>query len=251
MDLKILREVLPEFGPLYRPASPGPYPCVLILHGSEGGWAGWSHQTAVFFAAHGFVAYPHCYSSDGNAWNAGSILNVPLDTTVSALAALRKLSGTGKVGIYGGSRGAEHALLLASLMARDGVAGGPDAIAAHSAPDVICGAFDGKSFRDAGDPGWRPWDPAERAWTWRGSSDDLLPTMPIEVEHISAPIFLSHGLADDVWSAAMTQRLAARLARHNKPATVCLFDGEGHVFRSSAANDLNRRLLSFFVQALI
>lgn len=250
MELKIIRDMLPLFGPLYRPAEQGCYSGVMILHGSEGGWAGWSHQTAVLFAAHGFIAYPHSYSFDGNAWNAGNILNVPLDVTASALAELRKVCETGKVGLYGGSRGAEHALLLASLMARDGIPGGPDAVAAHSPPDVICGAFDGKSFRDAGDPGWRPWDPAERAWTWQGSSDQSLPTMPIEVERITAPIFLSHGLADDVWSAEMTHRLAARLARHNKPATVCLFEGERHIFQNSAMNDLNGKLLKFFSQTL-
>src|SRR5580704_17661402 len=46
-----------------------------------------------------------------------------------------ELSGD-KIGLYGVSRGAEHALLLASLMARDGVAGLPDAIAVHTPPDV-------------------------------------------------------------------------------------------------------------------
>lgn len=45
-------------------------------------------------------------------------------------------------------------------MARDGVAGLPDAAAVHSPPDVICGAFNAKVWRDSGDPGWQPWDPA-------------------------------------------------------------------------------------------
>src|SRR5262249_40264337 len=43
-----------------------------------------------------------------------------------------------RVGLYGISRGAEHALLLATLMVRDGVPGLPDAIAVHTPPDVIC-----------------------------------------------------------------------------------------------------------------
>jgi hypothetical protein len=83
-----------------------------------------------------FSQYPG-YSNGGNSWNAGNIIDVPLDRTAEALVALRASSFSGdKIGLYGGSRGAEHALLLASLMVRDGVAGLPDAIAVHSAPDV-------------------------------------------------------------------------------------------------------------------
>jgi hypothetical protein len=125
----------------------------MILHGSEGAWSGWSHRNAVIFAAHGFLAFPFGYSKGGNAWNAGNIIEIPLDRTVEALAALRAFPYTGpKVGLSGVSRGAEHALLLASLMARDAVQGLPDAIAVHSPADVICGSFDARRWRDAGDP---------------------------------------------------------------------------------------------------
>ena len=34
--LSIVRPRLPEFGTTY-----GPFPTVLLLHGSEGGWSGW------------------------------------------------------------------------------------------------------------------------------------------------------------------------------------------------------------------
>ncbi len=251
MKLQIHRRYLPDFGPIYCPTGEGPFPTVMILHGSEGGWSGWSHQSAVLFAAHGFIAFPFCYSLDGNAWNAGSIRDVPLDTSVSALAALRAFpGGNGKVGLYGGSRGAEHALLLSALMARDGVSGSPDAVAVHSAPDVICGAFDGRVWRDAGDPGWQAWDPSQRAWTWRGSSEALLPTMPIEVERITAPLFLSHGTEDRVWSVDMTRRLIQRLQAHGKTAIVAFSEGEDHVFSSAATNRLYEQLLDFFAEHL-
>jgi hypothetical protein len=97
------------------------------------------YRTAAILAAHGFLALPFGYS---NGLNAGDIINVALDRTAEALAALRahELSGS-RIGLYGLSRGAEHALLLASLMARDSIAGLPDAIAVHTPPDVICGAF--------------------------------------------------------------------------------------------------------------
>ncbi|SEG10429.1 hypothetical protein SAMN04487953_113111 [Billgrantia desiderata] len=116
----------------------------MVLHGSEGAWSGWSHRNAAILAAHGFLAFPFGYSSGGNAWNAGHIVDCPLDRTAQALAALRDFPFVG--GLYGVSRGAEHALLLTSLMARDEMPGIPEAVAAHSPPDVVCGGFDAWSI---------------------------------------------------------------------------------------------------------
>ena len=93
--LKIVRRLLPEFGTTYGPAGEGPFPAILILHGSEGALSGWSHRTAVLFAAHGFLAYPHPYSTGGNAWNAGAIRDVAIDRTEQALSALRGLEDLG------------------------------------------------------------------------------------------------------------------------------------------------------------
>jgi|SRR5450631_4013422 hypothetical protein len=162
MSLKIIRRSLPNWGWGYSPSGDGPFPAILPLHGSDGSWSGWNYRTAAILAAHGFLAIPFGYSKGGNSWNAGSIIDVPLDRTAEALAALRAfgLSGS-KIGLYGASRGAEHALLLTSLMAKDGVAGLPDAVAVHTPPDVICGAFNARMWRDSGDPGWQPWDPAK------------------------------------------------------------------------------------------
>jgi dipeptidyl aminopeptidase/acylaminoacyl peptidase len=251
MSLKIVRRLLPDFGTTYGPPGDGPFPAVMILHGSEGAWSGWSHRNAVLLAAHGFLAFPFPYSKGGNAWNAGAIADVPLDRTAEALVALRAFAPVGeKVGLYGVSRGAEHALLLASLMLRDRVGGVPDAIAVHSAPDVVCGAFDGRKWRDAGDPGWQPWDPGERAWTWRGSSDGLLPTMPIGIERYGGPLFLSHGTADRVWSVEMTRRLAGRLRDHGREPEVHYYEGEDHIPRSDAENGHHEKLIAFFERTL-
>ncbi len=245
--LKIVRRLLPEFGTTYGPAGEGPFPAIVVLHGSEGGWSGWSHRTAVMLAAHGFLAYPHSYSRDGNAWNAGSIVEVPLDRTVDALNAVRAFGFcTGQVGLYGVSRGGEHALLVASLMARDGMAGGPDAIAVHSPADVVCGAFDAKRWRDKGDPGWQVWDPALRAWTWKGSSEALLPSTPIEIERYSGPMFLSHGVQDSIWSVEMTRRLEQRLIDNGRTPIVHYYPGEDHINRSEAENLHNDQVIAFF-----
>ncbi len=164
----------------------------------------------------------------GNAWNAGNILDVPLDRTAEALSALHALPISGKVGLYGVSRGAEHALLVTSLMARDEVPELPDAVAVHAPSDVICGAFIGANWRDTGDPGWQAWDPALRAWTWKGASDALLPTMPIEIERYVGPLLLTHGANDTMWSADMTRRLAARLRLHGRTPEVHILPGQDH-----------------------
>lgn len=251
MTLKIIRQLIPDWGTSYGPPGDGPFPAIMILHGSEGAWSGWSHRNAVILASHGFLAFPFGYSNGGNAWNAGDIINVSLDRTVEALAALRAFHfASEKVGVYGVSRGAEHALLLASLMARDGVDGLPDAIAAHSPPDVICGAFNGRSWRDAGDPGWQAWDPGNRAWSWRGSSDELLPTTPIEIERFDAPLFLSHGTADRVWSVDMTRRLAERLHEYGRKPEVHSYEGQDHIPGSAAENDHHEHLVAFFERSL-
>jgi pimeloyl-ACP methyl ester carboxylesterase len=240
-----------RFGLGYSPPGDGPFPAILFLHGSEGKWSGWSYRNAALLAPHGFLAVPFGYSNGGNSWNAGDIIDVPLDRTAEAMAALRasNLSGD-RIGVYGASRGAEHALLLASLMARDGVAGLPDAIAVHSAADVICGAFNARSWRDSGDPGWQPWDPAKRTSTWRGSSDDLLPTTAIEIERFEGPLFLSHGTEDAVWSVDMTRRLWDRLKRHGRTPDVHFYEGGGHGFGSDSENQHYELLIDFFVRHL-
>lgn len=250
MSLKIIRRLLPDWGTTYGPPGNGPFPAIMLLHGSEGGPSGWSHRLAVIFAAHGYLAYPHSYSIGGNAWNAGSIIDVPLDRTVQALDALRAFPFAGsRHALYGVSRGAEHALLLASLMAKEGLA--PlDAIAVHSPPDVICSGFHSATWRDKGDPGWLASDPGRRAWTWRGSSENLLPTTPIAVETIPSPLFISHGTVDRVWSVEMTRRLEQRLTAAGRKPELHYLDGQDHMVDGATENDLNEKLLAFFGRTL-
>jgi dipeptidyl aminopeptidase/acylaminoacyl peptidase len=252
MSLKIVRRSLPNVGWGYGPRGDGPFPSVLLLHGSEGQWSGWSYRTAALLAACGFLAIPFGYSRGGNSWNAGHIIDIPLDKTADALLALRthELSRE-KIGLYGVSRGGEHALLLVSLMTRDGLTGIPDAVAVHSPPDVICGAFDARVWRDAGDPGWRPWDPAKRSWTWRGSSDALLPSTPIEIERFDGPLFISHGTRDKVWSVEMTRRLSERLTSHGRSPEVHFYEEADHGFSSDGENSHHELLIDFFTRHLL
>lgn len=251
MELAVHRRLLPDWGTTYGPPGEKSFPGVLLLHGSEGGLSGWSHRSAAILAASGFLAYPHSYSTGGNAWNAGSIEDVELTRTAEALRALRSFSACdGRVALYGVSRGAEHALLLASLMARHGMDGGADAVACLAAPDVICSAFDARCYRDAGDAGWRSWDPARRAWLWNGISDDLLPTTPIEVECYEGPLFLAAGLRDQTWSAEMTRRLEARRRDHGRPIEAHYYPNEGHIPASAGENEHHALLIDFLKRSI-
>lgn len=230
---------------IYVPKGRAVSPGLLLLHGSEGGWSGWSAWHALAFAMYGFVTVALPYSKGGNGWHAGDIHDVDLDATARALDGLRAYDAVAgsKVGLFGVSRGAEHALLLASLMARDGVAGQPDAVAAHAPSDVICGAFVAGAYhptqREASDPSWR-------AWRWRGSSDGLEPTRPIEIERYDGPLFLSHGEADPVWTVDCTRRLERRLREAGRTPEVHLYPGEGHNFRAETRNLQHERLIAFF-----
>ena len=91
---------------LYIPKGRARSPGVVLLHGSEGGSAGWSSVYALALAMHGFATFAFSYSKGGNSWHAGDIHDVDLDRTVDALRWLRQHPAvSGKVGLYGSSRG--------------------------------------------------------------------------------------------------------------------------------------------------
>jgi dipeptidyl aminopeptidase/acylaminoacyl peptidase len=235
----------PDGSYVYVPKGRERSPGVVVLHGSEGGWSGWSSWLALALAMHGFVTVAPNYAKGGNGWHAGDIHDVDLEGTVEALDRLRghEAVGGGRVGLFGVSRGAEHALLLVSLMARDGVPGLPDAVAAHSPSDTIAPPFISANYHPTER---RAADPSKRAWRWRGSSDDLKPTTPIEVERYAGPLFLSHGEADPVWTVECTRRLEARMTAAGRSPEVHYYAGELHNFRAETRNLQHARLVAFF-----
>ena len=116
--LSVASRVLPDYGRIYCPSGDGPFPAPPRPSRLRRWLVRLVPIAMPYCSQHtGFLAYPHAYSRDGNAWNAGAIKDVPLEHTAAALQALRDFdSCSGKVGLYGLSRGAEHALLLTSLM---------------------------------------------------------------------------------------------------------------------------------------
>ena len=224
-------------------------PGIVVLHGSEGGWAGWSDWQALLMAGNGFCTIAPGYGRGGNAWHAGDIRDVDLDATEALLIWMRESgSTTGKVGLFGTSRGAEHALLVTSLMAREDSVGLPDAVAVHAPSDAIVGSFISEDYM----PGSAsPPLSTEPAWRWRGASDTLRPHSPIEIEGYDGPLFISHGADDPVWTVDRTQRLESRLRAAGRTPEVHIYEGEGHMLRPETERMHYLRVADFFGRVLI
>jgi dipeptidyl aminopeptidase/acylaminoacyl peptidase len=243
----IVEHDLTGLGRAFAPQGEGPFPAVLLLHGSEGRLGYHANGAAARLAAEGFLACPFGYSVGDSYWNGGDILRIPLEGTAEALARLRAHPmASGKAGLYGWSRGAEQALILASLLGGD--PGAPDALAAHAPHQFIGGAWlnDWAPGRRLMQP--RPRDAGLAAWTWRGA--DLEPLRPIEIERYGGPVFLSHGVDDDLWDVERTLALKARLKAAGRTPEVHIYDGEGHILSAAAHNLQIERLAAFFGRAL-
>lgn len=186
MALAIRQSVSSSGENIYWPGNGSPRGGVVCLHGSEGGWAGWNDLHCALFAAHGFAALARNYSPQGTGLLVRpDIDDVPLDGTEAALAALRtELAPFGcGIGLFGVSRGAEHALLLAQLLAEDDCPG-PDAVALHSPPDAAWPAFIVTDFQTG-----QPWtgDPQRPAWSWRGGHGRTRPGTPLGMGSYPGP----------------------------------------------------------------
>jgi acetyl esterase/lipase len=233
---------------LYWPAGE-PRGGIVCLHGSEGGWAGWNDLTCALFAAHGFAALSHNYTINMRWPVHPDIDDVPLESTQVALATMRnELAPFGcGLGLYGISRGAERALLVAQLLMEDGCAEVPDAVAVHSPPDETWPAFLVADFVTG-----KPWtgDRQRPSWSWRGGHEHTRPGMLLGTAPTSYPVFVAQGTKDQTWDAGMAQRLVARLAEAGSPPEAHFFEDEGHVFRAEARNREWVLLVDFFARHL-
>jgi pimeloyl-ACP methyl ester carboxylesterase len=245
MTLAIRKSTSPQGATVYWPTRRRPRGGIVCLHGSEGGSAGWNDVNCLLFAAAGFVALAHRYTQNRAFLRHPDIDEVPLDATETALHYLREQLATRGcgVGLFGVSRGAEHALLLAELLTEAASQAVPDAIAVHSPPDATWPAYIVADF-DTG----RPWagDPQRPAWSWRGGLDRTRPGTPLRPERFPGPVFIAQGTEDRVWGDQMARRLAARLNDAGRPAEAHFFEGEDHVFGADASNREWQLLVTFF-----
>lgn len=218
---------------------------IVCLHGSEGGWAGWNDLYCALFAANGFAALSRNYTQNAQWLTHPDIDDVPLEGTHTALAAMRAEMtpfGCG-LGLFGISRGAEHALLLAQLLNEDGCAEVPDAVAVHSPPDATWPAFIVSDLQTG-----RPWagDQARPAWSWRGKHERTRPGTPLCPGPVSYPVFIAQGTEERTWDADMTRVLVARMAENGCPPEAHFFEDEDHIFRAAARNKEWELMVEFF-----
>ena len=222
---------------------------IVCLHGSEGGWAGWNDLYCALFAAHGFAALSRNYTKVIHWPTPPDIDDVPLEGTVLALQAVRAEMapfGCG-VGLFGISRGAEHALLLAQLLADDDASKLIDAVAVHSPPDATWPAFIVSDFQTG-----KPWagDQTRPAWSWRGTHERTRPGTQLCPGRVRYPVFIAQGTDDRTWDADMARRLVKRMTENGCPPEAHFFEGEGHVFRASARSREWELMSKFFAKHL-
>jgi dienelactone hydrolase len=215
-----------------------PAPGIVLLHGSEGGSAGYIDQDGMRLAEEGFAVLVFCWF--GCPGKPDQILRIPLEDTVEALAWLRASDAVGgkPVGLFGWSRGAEQAVLLASLLADTSTIA---TVGVHAPSDTVVASYDPET-------GWSPYeyDPETGeyvfapAWTWQGEplwgerTDFGEPGPRIRVEDYPGALYLSHGTADDLWPVARSQNIEAARDAAGLETEPHYWQGEGHIIEDPA-----------------
>ena len=208
---------------------------IVVLHGSEGGSQPFAPMLAQRFAQEGLVAASFCWFDCGPG-SPAAVDRVPLERTEEFVAWFADGPAQGHpVVLYGASRGAEHALLLASLVADASVIRG---VAAHAGTDRVVAAFDPRTGGPVdGEGGY------DAAWTWHGQllyGERELPygSGPhIYVENYPGPVLLSHGEDDALWPASRTYWLNNWRDDAELKTEVHYWPGEGHILTGREAVD--------------
>ena len=223
----------------------GPHPAIILLGGSEGGLQEGINARARLLQAEGYsVLYPGYYRTSEAT---KTFDMVPLETFDAALRYLqaREDIDTDRIGLVGGSKGAEGALLFASMR--------PEirAVVASMPSSVVWQGFDwsatdfsqfSSSWSIEGTPvAYLPYDMPEW-WEWftgmtiAGMYEQSLAGLDghadaaIAVEKVAGPVLLICGEQDQLWpSCPMARQLEARSReRGGPPVEVLAYAGAGH-----------------------
>jgi dienelactone hydrolase len=218
-------------GTLYRPATPGPHPAVMILNGSGGGM---NEPRAALYASHGYLALALAYFKAPGLSN--YISNTPLEYFKRGLDWMRatlKPAG-GFVALNGQSRGGELVLLLASLYPKDVSAvvayvpgavvhGGQNAADPAVGRDGPAWLLDGKPvvhiWNDNRTASWAAYDAGQRhevSIRTALQDADAVARARIRVERIRAPIILLSGTDDGAWPSSLYSRMVVDTLRENQ-----------------------------------
>jgi dienelactone hydrolase len=231
---------------LFLPAGEGPFPTIVVVGGSGGGFA---DGGAALYASHGYAALSLAYFNVEGL--PPELLNIPLEYFEAALAWLRTQPelNLDRLAISSTSRGGELALLLASRY--------PEfkAVVAYVPSGYLWGAVSRLPEND--DPDAFP------SWTYGGrglpyvarvSNDAIEPdangvvsltpaflryleneeraeAAAIPVERINGPILLISGGSDALWPSAHFSRLIVERLERNRfphPYQHLTYEGSGH-----------------------
>jgi dienelactone hydrolase len=216
-------------GVWFLPPGDGPHPAVIVLGGSEGGLP--VRSAAPLLASHGYATLALAYF--GLPGLPRGLVNIPLEYFGKAIAHVRAAIAPRNdfVAVYGGSRGGELALLVASLYAdiRAAVAVVPSG--------VIVGAFGpsepgdlrpsgawtlaGKPLPDMGQNNRYAnsgvADPVQRFLNLMRDLDAVeRATIPVQL--IKGPVLMVSGRDDQIWPSFELAEIARRrLEEHNHP----------------------------------
>jgi hypothetical protein len=145
---------------LFVPPTPGAHPGIIALHGSGGGrYTPGMVCNARWLASRGYATLAFCYFDCGADAIPEALSDVNLRRTYEAMLWLKRSPHVqgGKVVLSGASRGAEQAVLLASLLGRAAKSDSrivvPDALYASAPYGRVVGAFNWRSRPD--DDRWR------------------------------------------------------------------------------------------------
>ena len=210
------------------PEGPGPFPVVLVLHGT-GGFKQKYIDLTQDFAREGFIAVAGCWFEgthlrpdrrappepidcpNGPTYRGVSSASIPDALTLVDLTGRLEDASPGSVGLWGQSRGASMSLVLASTGAEVKAV-----VAAAAAYTEL---------------------PRRRE------------TPPVNyVQDLEAPVLMLHGSADNVVAVKQARDYAAKLVELEKEHEVRYFDNAGHslAFLPATKDDALRLAVEFF-----
>lgn len=235
-------------GAFYVPENAGRRPALLVLGGSEGG-LGAASGLAAAFAKQGYATLALAYFMEDGLPQ--TLENIPLEYFDTAVAWLKRQPNVDPdaIGVVGGSRGSEAALLLASRNASI------RAVMAFAPSGVVWQGLNfanpmnmGPAWTVAGKPlpfvtpdgmKYRP-GAAMKPMFDSALAIETRKDVDIPVEQIKAPILLISGKADALWpSYDMSEAIVRRLQAASFPYAYqhLSYEGAGHmVFVGDPAN---------------
>jgi dienelactone hydrolase len=234
-------------GTLFLPSTESKTPVVIILGGSGGGLP---EGMAAILASHGYAAFALAYFGIENL--PGSLIEITLEYFENAILWLQEQDevDADKLGVMGGSRGGELALLLGATF--------PEikAVVAYVPSGLVWEGISG-------------WQPNQSAWSYQGvplsfvplvftpefqeyvneqtaygkpiaytqlflvnmEDESIVEEAIIPVENINGPILLISGSDDQMWpSGLFSEMIMERLEQksHSYPSQHLSYHGAGH-----------------------